>query len=249
LILPPPALAKSPGSSIFKSGECKAQVLMFRERARDKLENLMEDKVMTERRDLEELSLDTLDREPWNAVYLPLPEAPSPDLVKRAHWTAEYCFEAAMNRAENPGWRGANAFEPNSGEYGPIATAADHAKTALGRMEELERLDPTLVRMLPPRTSAENISRDEEASQSANSPHSQSRPDESTPRLDDSRPADSSKDTADLQADKLSNVEISDRMRRMLDAGPADELERSDGENGDLSDQLDSPGGDFGRVR
>jgi hypothetical protein len=86
---------------------------------------------------------------PWCAVYLDLGARPDAPLVREAHFWAEYCYEAARSRAENPEWRGVGAFEPKIIECGHSAPPCQHADAALRRLEELEALDPALKRRCP----------------------------------------------------------------------------------------------------
>ena len=94
----------------------------------------------------EELTLKAIDRDPWNAVTMQLPVSPSPLLLERAHWIAEYCCRAATNRAKNPNWIGRRAFEPAKwpllGLVGPLEAAG----LAMARLEQLEALDGSLLR-------------------------------------------------------------------------------------------------------
>ena len=48
----------------------------------------------------ETLTLDAIAKDRGAAVYLPLPADPSPELIKQAHWTAEYFYEAEQSRAD-----------------------------------------------------------------------------------------------------------------------------------------------------
>jgi hypothetical protein len=95
------------------------------------------------------VTLAAIGRDPWAAVYMPLPEKPDAALVKGAHHSAEYCYEAAINRAENPDSPAHSAHEPQRNGLGSDSTPTENAAAALDRMEALERIDPTLTRVGP----------------------------------------------------------------------------------------------------
>jgi hypothetical protein len=95
------------------------------------------------------LTIEAIDRDPWAAVYMPLPETPDAALVKGAHHSAEYCYEAALNRAEHPDSPAHSAHEPQRKGLGSDNTPTENVAAALDRMEALEKIDPTLTRVGP----------------------------------------------------------------------------------------------------
>jgi hypothetical protein len=99
----------------------------------------------------ETLTHEAAAKDPWAAVYLPLPANPSPELVKEAHWMAEYCFEAETSKIEpaNSERRPGNAFAPTAGGFGDGIDPKTNADAALARMVELEKIDSTLERVGP----------------------------------------------------------------------------------------------------
>jgi hypothetical protein len=215
----------------------------------------------------EELSHEAIERDPWNAVYLRLPETPSPALLREAHWNTEYCYEAALARAENPEWSGARAFEPQYSEHGPRAVEAEHAKSALERLESLERLDPTLERAGPSSIVAElerqgnpianENARDEDVdaleqrkSESIfGRPHTERGQELRARGAGGARTAEQNDGRAASTLDKKPEFEITDRMRRLLDQAdrePRDNEKQLDRDT--ESDLSRDPSGD-GRTR
>jgi hypothetical protein len=93
------------------------------------------------------LSRRAIDKNPWNAVYLPLGRKPGARLVSEAHFIAQYCYGDARRKAENPEWRGIRVFEPGAVECGRSGSPKEHADAALHRIEELEAMDPALTRL------------------------------------------------------------------------------------------------------
>jgi len=93
-----------------------------------------------------QLARRVINETPWCAVYFDLGGGPDARLVREAHFWAEYCYEAARSRAENPEWRGSRAFEPKPTECGRSASARQHADAALQRLEALEAINPSLKR-------------------------------------------------------------------------------------------------------
>lgn len=207
---------------------------------------------MTEERELQELSLEAIAREPWNAVYLQLPDSPSPELLKDAHYFAQYCYRAASSRAEKPDGHGRSPFEPQDTEYGPDATAAEHAKNALKRIEELERIDPTLVRLLHPEPIGDNKIADlkninDETSHSA---EIDERREEHKQPDDRNQPAEKmNAKTEDHRAGKTANVEVSDRMSRMLDADYSEDNDLEKSDDHEKPGDRDFGGGGHSRTR
>jgi hypothetical protein len=94
------------------------------------------------------MTLDAINHDSWNAVRLDLPAELSPDLISLAHAMAERCYVAAFHRFENPDWEGHSASEPNRWPMPDGTGPEDAATQALARLEELERIDPTLERMV-----------------------------------------------------------------------------------------------------
>ena len=215
---------------------------------------------MDDTHDHEELSHEAIARDPWNAVYLRLPETPSPALLREAHWNAEYCCEAALTRAENPEWRGAAAFEPQGSAYGPRAPEAEHAKNALERLGALERLDPTLERVGPSSVTASlersggsitsESARDDEVealeqhSMESTSEQPQAERDQETNdrRASSARTAEQTDGQAKSALDKKADLEMTDRIHRLLDQA---EMEPRDNEERHDRDTENDPGRDL----
>jgi hypothetical protein len=99
----------------------------------------------------EVLTLEALepDRDQWNAVLLPLPAEPSAELVRWAHVKAEYCYEAARWRADNPDSPAVKASEPSRWPMEDGTGPKEAAELALNRLVELEAINPELTRMIP----------------------------------------------------------------------------------------------------
>ena len=174
-----------------------------------------------------ELSLEAIEHEIWHSVYLPLPKTPSPELLKTTHWNAEYCYEAAKARAENPDWPGIRAFEPKISEYGRSDGERGHANAALERMEQCERLDPTLVRMLPAMSERDPADQERPSSDRGSDRtdlKSDTEPTSSSAVLDyEKRHAENKNgEVGDQRLGKSQPEELSDRMQRLLNSGSSE---------------------------
>jgi hypothetical protein len=93
--------------------------------------------------DWTEITPEALKAEWWHAVYLPIPENVSPDLLREAHWMVEYCYTGAARYAQGDHRA---ICDPTKSVYAPRGDAVYHAQAALDRLDELERLDPSLRR-------------------------------------------------------------------------------------------------------
>lgn len=198
---------------------------------------------MDDDREQELLSHEAIMREPWNAVYLPLPEAPSAGLRYEIHWNAEYCYEGATHRAENPDWPGQGAYEPQLSDYSPAMTLEEHAKNALARLEELERLDPSLERMNPRGIGTELEARGSEIESAL------PRSDETDRHSDRALDANPAKSPSDPERDKFANVEVTDRMRRLLDQPDIERPENEEQRDQELGLDLHHDNSGGGRTR
>ena len=88
------------------------------------------------------LTMEALDQDWWHAIYRPLPDAPTGELVEKAHFAAQYCFQGARSRAEDLQSRALRASEPQLSAYAAKGDASQHAEAALERLLELERRWP-----------------------------------------------------------------------------------------------------------
>lgn len=176
---------------------------------------------MERERKAQELTVETIREEPWNAVYLPLPDALTGEVIEAAHFTIQYCYFDARARADDPEGKWVSAHEPKLSAYGSQGDASQHAEAALSRLLEIERrylnyadrlLDapydiPNSVADL--REGLKHRSQENESQQrsEAENPKDGSTRDDTSSEVDNGR---SPKDT--------SNVEITDRVQRLLDA-------------------------------
>ena len=196
----------------------------------------------------EELSKEAITRDHWSAVYCPVPQAAPHELLKHAHWVAEYCYEAALYRVENPESRTVQAFEPHDWHRLDVATLVAHANAARERLEELERLDPSLERMNHrgvdyredrewlERMTREGLSRNEDSGSTA-----------ADPREHDEQRQETRERFISDPSDKRTNVEITDRMERLLDTEHDNDrdMDRDD----DFDIERDTPDGGHSRGR
>jgi hypothetical protein len=106
--------------------DLKAELAEAERSAReDKQQSMRQPSVVAERgANQPTLTLEAIERDPWNAVELPLPDNPGEALLKAARSAAEYCAEgehelmvaAREGRYTPPGWTGAEG-EPDVHEY------------------------------------------------------------------------------------------------------------------------------------
>lgn len=94
------------------------------------------------------LTKEAIDDDWWNAVYLPLPEAPTGELIERTHFVAQNCFHGAMSRALCPDGPWCNSDEPRLSAHSDKGNASQHAEAALERLFELERRWPDQLRRI-----------------------------------------------------------------------------------------------------
>jgi hypothetical protein len=202
-----------------------------------------------------EITPEALKAEWWHAVYLPIPKNASPDLLHEAHWMAEYCYTGAARYAQ--GDHGA-ICDPTKSVYAPRGDAIYHSHAALDRLDELEKLDPSLHRLsefepqhpdlrvrlgFSSESSPEN-ERDERIARVLEDHYDKRKREEDfhEPSSDRSAP-DVREGTGDIELTEG----LRERLDRMLDANP-DALERStDREGLGPGFTRDDPGG--GRSR
>ena len=97
---------------------------------------------LTEKSDQNALTMEAIDEDWWHAIYRPLPEAMTGELIERTHFVAQCCFQGARGRALDPNGRWRNPDEPQLSAYAAKGDASQHAAAALERLLEIERRWP-----------------------------------------------------------------------------------------------------------